>query len=510
LQTKHFILYKKTKLRNKKNLNIASLNDLFLIASKNASLDHSFLQVVYSGDESSLLSFLKKEPAPKELNQAIEYAVFEKKLNILKILLGYKAAADINLIEKQIQNMPWFDQNTLSNRINSFTSFVFFQRPAHDAAKKGDLNKLRTFTKEQLEKEDSGIGSSGIKPIHAAALGGRLEAIKYLIEQGVDLKTKDSKGHSVLHFAIISTNRSTELIRYLVEKSSELINDQNCFGETPMHFAATQKDYGIIKYLMQQPGADSLKTDTKGVSPLALLWKIIGQRDPLNIISNPLLPSAIFFITRLLLINYIFAEAGPLRFGDQKEEMMHSALAYIDSTTTHSITISFFINFFLNNLGFEGQGSKTYQKNSLSTYETALASLPGFKSIKACFENRQSRDIKKITANVIINVMGTLHAISSVYRYAIQYHEKESANAKANPLIKHMLNTDQIKEICSSEHPYKKLKRLFREWSRGFHPDRNSNTLGVFQSVSSEMTQFRDMPSNKRDAATTEIICRLV
>lgn len=69
---------------------------------------------------------------------------------------------------------------------------------------------------------------------------------------------------SILHFAIIGDNIDT--IKYLIEKGAK-INTRNMFGETPLHWCCKQGNLNVLKLLIQK-GADLNVVDYDGNSLL--------------------------------------------------------------------------------------------------------------------------------------------------------------------------------------------------------------------------------------------------
>ncbi len=494
--------------------------------------DSSFLQIIYSGDIPSITSFLNRSKGinEKELNTAIEYSIFENKESLLKILLGYKTASDLKSLEKQTQELPYFYLKTLLPPINFFLgkNKKNIELLAHKAAFEGNLQKLRNCTKYQINDPDiSNLdpslailkGVTGMTPLHYAALGGHLEAVKFLVSTGISLQTKDIEGHSILHFAVLS--RSTDLLNYLIQKSPLLLNQGNFKGETPLHFAATQKDYGIIKYLIKS-GADPLKKDLKGVGSLTVLWKMIETRDPLNINLVELIP-AILFLARLLIISYPFFNQGPESLTTEFQK--HLSLMALDRYSLLTNICMFFWN-------ISGLDSSDIAIQPLSIYEAACGSIPAFKNLKACWANKESRDVKKIIASALVNTAGLIQTISAVYRTVTSFHlnalleiinrrdqafaeefSRQFKNFSRNwgnipnadtdsAIIKtHMkLTPSDLEKICFNEDPSRLLNRKFRSWALSNHPDKKpSGDSSIFAEVSTSIKNLKSSPSKIKE-----------
>ncbi len=99
-----------------------------------------------------------------------------------------------------------------------------------------------------------------------AAKEGNLEDIKHLVSMGHNPMKKDSNNNTALHIA--AKYGRIEILKYLIE-------DQGCnpaslgqYGATPLHRAAEGKHLSIVQYLITQHQVDSLEQDDHGYSPL--------------------------------------------------------------------------------------------------------------------------------------------------------------------------------------------------------------------------------------------------
>ncbi|XP_026414186.1 26S proteasome non-ATPase regulatory subunit 10-like [Papaver somniferum] len=128
------------------------------------------------------------------------------------------------------------------------------------AATKGELNGL----KKLLAKCDDGRGlattvrnvkdDNGVGVIHFAAIEGKLNVLKYLIEElGLDVNTKDEKRDSPLLHATLDGNINT--IEYLLGKGADP-KSSNFKGYTPLH-AAAEKGYTEILTRLLSKGVNA-------------------------------------------------------------------------------------------------------------------------------------------------------------------------------------------------------------------------------------------------------------
>lgn len=92
----------------------------------------------------------------------------------------------------------------------------------------------------------------GAKPIEKAIRFGNLNAVKVLLERGVELEEKNKYGSTPLLLALLEGRK--EIMEYLVEKGAN-VNACNRYGESALHIALYKKDKEIVKWLLDK-GAD--------------------------------------------------------------------------------------------------------------------------------------------------------------------------------------------------------------------------------------------------------------
>ena len=79
---------------------------------------------------------------------------------------------------------------------------------------------------KKLSEEGADFNSvdyRGRAPIHIASISGNLEAVRYLLDQSVNLDMIDNSGQSSLFYACI--NRHEKIVDLLVEKGATVIKD---------------------------------------------------------------------------------------------------------------------------------------------------------------------------------------------------------------------------------------------------------------------------------------------
>ena len=154
------------------------------------------------------------------------------------------------------------------SRNNNF--FKYFE-------KKTNLSTKKQFLKNALLKKEFGILLDVYENtlLHYASQydSPPFEIVKYLIENKIDVNSKNKFNDISLHCAFENKNISFEIIKYLIENKSK-INLNNSSRCTPLHYACKNKNISIeiIKYLIENK-SDLNSTNTDDQTPLYYLSK---------------------------------------------------------------------------------------------------------------------------------------------------------------------------------------------------------------------------------------------
>jgi ankyrin repeat protein len=144
----------------------------------------------------------------------------------------------------------------------------------------GMVDRVREFLDEAAsppwahatgpKERHSAFGGYGVTPLHCAARGGSVEAAALLIERGLSVLAKDSRGDTPLHWAAAQGQLDT--VRHLVQKGAD-VNATNLFGGTPLLVVARGKVAPRVVNLLVQSGAKVNATDMSGENALhKLAW----------------------------------------------------------------------------------------------------------------------------------------------------------------------------------------------------------------------------------------------
>ncbi|MBN9543300.1 MAG: ankyrin repeat domain-containing protein, partial [Alphaproteobacteria bacterium] len=111
-----------------------------------------------------------------------------------------------------------------------------------------DFLELERVIRSLPQNELDVISENHNKLIHLSAYQGNIEAVKYLIEKGIDPNSQDYYYSTPLHDAAIRGH--LPVVRYLVENGAN-VNAIEFFNFTPLHGAALKGHLEVLKYLIE-------------------------------------------------------------------------------------------------------------------------------------------------------------------------------------------------------------------------------------------------------------------
>lgn len=168
--------------------------------------------------------------------------------------------------------------------------------PIHDAARKGDANKIKALLQAD-PKLVSDRDKNGDTPLHIACLHGQMAAAQVLIDAGADVNAKNNygaftpgdlgsvfgssshpdpvsllsvhgvdtrdmkNGYTPLHLCLFAS-RHKELMQLLVAKGAD-VNAQSSSGASPLYFAVLRDQPDDVKFLIDK-GANVNLPDAYG------------------------------------------------------------------------------------------------------------------------------------------------------------------------------------------------------------------------------------------------------
>ena len=144
------------------------------------------------------------------------------------------------------------DQNpelqNISLKIHCMIADDFGQTPIHAASANGNVEILEHFMTSGERVEFNKQCYSGMTPLHYAIKREQTEAVKCLVEYGVNMKIKDQDGDTPLHLACQRSHADPDVVKILLQYTSEEIDlDARCqvFGTTAIQYAI-MNDYKDI------------------------------------------------------------------------------------------------------------------------------------------------------------------------------------------------------------------------------------------------------------------------
>ena len=110
------------------------------------------------------------------------------------------------------------------------------------AARLGNLNTLQAFV-DSGQAQQSQLNQA----ILYGALTEKIDVVKYLVDQGVDINQGDSDGCTALHY--LSQDGTVDMVRYMVNNGA-LINATCRGAETPLKWAHYGDNTQVTEYLV--------------------------------------------------------------------------------------------------------------------------------------------------------------------------------------------------------------------------------------------------------------------
>lgn len=137
------------------------------------------------------------------------------------------------------------------------------------AAEQGDKAMFAAVKNQGKTISDKRIGSAAVvayTPLMGAALNGRDEMVKFLLDEGVDLNKREWFGHTALMLAVKSG--SVGAVRQLLDAGAD-VHTGNVYGHTALMFAAMRGRTDMAELLLDA-GADVNAVDKAG-------WPALGH-----------------------------------------------------------------------------------------------------------------------------------------------------------------------------------------------------------------------------------------
>lgn len=146
--------------------------------------------------------------------------------------------------------------------------------PVDTAIKTGNLKILKNLAEAKADLNDIGYDHT---PLMLAIQNKRMDCIRFLVENGVDIEKEDPLGRTALNEACFCNY--FEAVEYLVEKGADFRHrDGRGQDENTLTYAANVGNLGLLKKLMQK-GADIFEVSPKRKKVLLhyAAWKYLNH-----------------------------------------------------------------------------------------------------------------------------------------------------------------------------------------------------------------------------------------
>jgi hypothetical protein len=171
-----------------------------------------------------------------------------------------------------------------------------FVKDMWDTIRQGDLNRVVALI--EADRERLHMTTVFGAWLHFAAIHGKLEIVKYLVEQGLDVNTRSesgSSGYTAINAA--ASKGHLEVVRYLL--SCGAILDVSRGGQENPLFRAALKGYAEVAKLLIESGIDAkIKyngKNMKNMDALALAYES-GQGEVVKVLRPYSLGEPVFWL----------------------------------------------------------------------------------------------------------------------------------------------------------------------------------------------------------------------
>ncbi|MHB0997971.1 MAG: ankyrin repeat domain-containing protein [Armatimonadota bacterium] len=138
-----------------------------------------------------------------------------------------------------------------------------------DLASIGELDKLKARIAENpslLHEVDEQKKNRSL--LHYAAEANQLETAKYLVESGIEVDVRDSRGETPLYFA--AESGKSNVLEYLLSKGADPNAKDNRWGYSPLHRASAADNIEGARILIEYGADINAKATEHGDTPMHL------------------------------------------------------------------------------------------------------------------------------------------------------------------------------------------------------------------------------------------------
>ncbi|KAM0293820.1 hypothetical protein ACHAO9_001506 [Fusarium lateritium] len=134
-----------------------------------------------------------------------------------------------------------------------------------EACEEGFLELIKLLVNRGADIKSRTTGGRKLTPLYSAILGGHLEAVSFLLDQGCSTEEVYVAQGKPLHYASVSEH--SHIAKLLLQRGANIEARDNC-GRQPIHLAAYAGRAGTVKLLVEK-GADTKSRDYNGRTPIS-------------------------------------------------------------------------------------------------------------------------------------------------------------------------------------------------------------------------------------------------
>ena len=148
---------------------------------------------------------------------------------------------------------------------NVHSKGAFGMLPLHMACLYSHIECVRLLSEQMSSKEIcETLDGEGRSVLHAAACGGSNDCLRMIIEQGVEVNSKDKNKRTPLHYS--AAHAKLNCITELVANRAN-VNVADKFGRSPLHYVSTSDEDGRCVSFLLKKQAKPAKKDTCSYNP---------------------------------------------------------------------------------------------------------------------------------------------------------------------------------------------------------------------------------------------------